>query len=106
MRYILAVVVAMLAVLLASPAHAADAGTVRLEPPTRAVAHVKVTSVQQVAGPNIRIRFNTGSRWSVRPCRHEDGNNCYWDARKHGNGQGRSFVTLKGKTYYSRLIRS
>lgn len=27
------------------------------------------------------------------PCATEDSVSCYWDATKHGNGQGRSFVT-------------
>jgi hypothetical protein len=91
---------------LTSPAHAAGGGAVRLEAPTRKVAHVRVTYVQQTRTDRLWVEFNTGSLWSVRPCRVEDGNNCYWDARAHGNGKGRSFVTLRGKTYFSRLIRS
>jgi len=91
---------------LTSPAHAATGSAVRLEAPTRKVAHTRVTYVQQTRTDRVWIEFNTGSLWSVRPCRFEDSNNCYWDARAHGNGKGRSFVTLKGKTYFSRLIRS
>ena len=91
---------------LTSPAHAAGGGAVRLEAPTRKVAHVRVTRVVQTPTDRIRVRFNTGSLWSVRPCRVEDGNNCYWDARAHGNGKGRSYVVLRGKTYFSPLIRS
>jgi hypothetical protein len=93
-------------VTLTSPAHAAGGSAVRLEAPTRKVTHVRVTYVQQTRTDRIWIEFNTGSLWSVRPCRTEDGNNCYWDARAHSNGKGRSFVTLRGKTYFSHLIRS
>lgn len=78
----------------------------RLESPTRQVNHVRVTYVQQTRTDRLWIEFNTGSLWSVRPCRFEDSNNCYWAARSRGNGTGRSFVTLKGKTYFSPLIRS
>lgn len=33
-------------------------------------------------------------------CSTEDSTNCVWDARIHGNGEGRSFVDLNGHTYY------
>jgi hypothetical protein len=33
-------------------------------------------------------------------CVVEDGDNCYWDAHAMGNGQGWSFVTIGGITYY------
>lgn len=96
MRYIVALL-ALALLTLASPAHAGT-GTVRLKAPTHSVAHVKVKSVTPVRGA-VRVRFNTGSKWRVVPCKHEDSNNCYWNARKRGNGIGTSFVTLKGKTY-------
>lgn len=32
-------------------------------------------------------------------CSTEDSTNCVWDARIHGNGEGRSFVDLNGRTY-------
>lgn len=34
------------------------------------------------------------------PCETEDSNDCYWDAAVRGNGEGTSFVTLNGVTYY------
>lgn len=34
------------------------------------------------------------------PCVTEDADNCYWDADRQGNGQGRSFVTIDGETSY------
>lgn len=91
---------------LTTPAHAGTGSAVRVEPPVRKVAHVRVTYVQRERTNRLSIEFNTGSLWSVRPCRYEDSKNCYWDARSRGNGKGRSFVTLKGKTYYSPKIRS
>jgi hypothetical protein len=33
-------------------------------------------------------------------CEYEDSDNCYWDASSVGNGEGISFVTLNGVTYY------
>ncbi len=33
------------------------------------------------------------------PCVTEDSNNCYWDAQLHGNGEGRSFITIDDVTY-------
>lgn len=106
MRYIIALLATIAAVLVSSPANAAEARTVRLEPPTRHVQHVAVTSARPGPGSTLVIRFNTGSKWRVVPCKWEDSRNCYWDARSRGNGHGRSFVTLKGKTYYSPKIRA
>ena len=37
---------------------------------------------------------------SLPPCPTEDSDNCIWDATTHGNGQGRSFISLDGTTYY------
>lgn len=109
MRIIVASIVLALAsamFALTSPSHAGTGRTTRLEAPTRAVAHVKVTNVQETRTSRLWIEFNTGSLWSVVPCKWEDSNNCYWDAKSRGNGKGKSFVTLKGKTYFSHLIRS
>lgn len=36
----------------------------------------------------------------LRPCQVEDDDNCYWDAARMGNGQGTSFITVDGITYY------
>ena len=33
-------------------------------------------------------------------CSTEDSHNCYWDARVHGNSEGRSFIDYQGHTYY------
>jgi hypothetical protein len=37
---------------------------------------------------------------TLRPCPVEDADNCYWDAARMGNGQGTSFITVDGVTYY------
>lgn len=97
MKILIAAMLAMAALVFTSPAHA-ETGTVRLKAPTHSVAHVKVVKVTPLRGA-VRVRFNTGSKWRVVPCKHEDSNNCHRDARKQGNGSGTSFVTLKGKTY-------
>lgn len=39
---------------------------------------------------------------TIPPCETEDSNNCYWDAETRGNGQGRSFITWDGVTYYAK----
>lgn len=30
-------------------------------------------------------------------CATEDSDNCYWDAERHGNGEGLSFVSIDGE---------
>lgn len=45
------------------------------------------------------VDFNTGSQYEFTACKYEDSNNCFWNAKKRGNGEGRSFVTLRNKTY-------
>jgi len=100
MRYLLAALAAVLVTLaIPAPSHAAR-GAVRLEAPTRHVSHVRITYVQPARANRVWVEFNTGSLWSLRVCPAEDSSNCYWDARKQGNGHGRSFATIKGKTYY------
>lgn len=44
--------------------------------------------------------FSNPPEPSLPACSQEDSANCYWDARIHGNGTGRSFVDLKGHTFY------
>jgi len=39
----------------------------------------------------------------LTPCETEDSDNCYWDASTRGNGEGVSFITLNGVTYYAGL---
>lgn len=41
-----------------------------------------------------------GTVITLTPCVTEDSDNCYWDAVLNGNGEGTSFVTIDGVTYY------
>lgn len=100
LRMLALVVLAAGLTLTVSPAQAAPGGAVRLEPPTQHVSHVRIISVTPARAHRVRVGFNTGSLWSLKACRSEDSNNCYWDARKRGNGHGRSFATIHGRTYY------
>lgn len=84
----------------AEEGHAATAGAVRLEAPTRHVKHVRVTYVHKSRQAPTWVEFNTGSLWSLPDCKHEDSRNCFWSAKRQGNGKGRSFANVKGKTYF------
>lgn len=44
-------------------------------------------------------RYDT-SEWMVTRCRYEDSRNCYFNAKKRGDGKGRSFINLKGRIVY------
>lgn len=44
--------------------------------------------------------FTDAAPIELVPCVTEDADNCYWDADRQGNGQGRSFVTINGETSY------
>lgn len=90
--------------LAAESAHAGTTGTVRLEKPVRHVQHVRVTYVHKSKSGPKWVEFNTGSLWSVVACKTDDSRNCYWDASKRGNGKGRDFVNLNGKTFYPKGI--
>lgn len=35
-----------------------------------------------------------------RPCKFEDSNNCVWDAKHQGNGQGQSWVAKRNGTVF------
>lgn len=103
-KLITAIVLAVLTlggVALTSQPASAVTGVVRLEAPTRSASPVRFTYVQYASARRVWVEFNTGSLWSLPTCQHEDSPSCYWDAKRHGNGLGRSFVHLKGKTYYA-----
>lgn len=34
-------------------------------------------------------------KFMTTPCAFEDSVNCYWDASKHGNGEGHSFFAIR-----------
>lgn len=51
---------------------------------------------------SVTVSVDTDERViTLIPCPTEDSDNCYWDADIQGNGEGTSFVTLDGVTYYA-----
>ncbi|QED11918.1 hypothetical protein SEA_MASHLEY_102 [Microbacterium phage Mashley] len=58
------------------------------------------TSTSVCSGPPADHSPNGGEYDSLPPCLTEDSDNCVWDARVDGNGEGRSFVTIDGVTHY------
>ena len=67
------------------------------------IAGVFATACEPVEEPNPASTGQAKS-WTrgYKPCKTEDSKGpCYWDARKHGNGKGRSFtVTKDGRVIY------
>lgn len=54
----------------------------------------KWATAKQVKPRKYRVKIDN-ERMVLRPCKHEDSTGpCIWDARKRGNGKGRSFVVL------------
>jgi hypothetical protein len=66
--------------------------------------YVSVITVLAIAAVFL-IGLGTGLGATPKPntlqsCTNEDSTNCIWDARIHGNGEGRSFIDYGGHTYY------
>lgn len=60
----------------------------------------QVVTVQQVGHNNqFAIVLKNGVTWVVPACKYEDSRNCWWDAGRSGNKQGRSFADLNGKVH-------
>lgn len=76
----------------------------QLEPADRNVSTVRVSYVEPSGARRLYVELNNGAAYRLSPCRVEDGRHCYWDADDRGNGAGRSFVRVSGRTVYSRLI--
>lgn len=62
------------------------------------VAAIIIPAVLQAAGSTLRGDYKNPEqgRHSIPFCSTEDGREhrvCYWDARKQGNGEGRSFIS-------------
>ena len=73
----------------------ADARVVQLEEPEfEQMGRNPVLYVERVTRRWFYIELSDGSTWMVTRCRHEDSNNCWWDAKRRGNGEGRSFVVI------------
>lgn len=76
---------------------------VRLEAPDKRVKKLRVAYAERDAhgkGEAMLVEFNNGSLWAFTQCKQEDSRNCSWNAKRAGNGVGKSFVDLRGKTYY------
>ncbi|QQO39507.1 hypothetical protein SEA_NAMAGO_106 [Microbacterium phage Namago] len=58
------------------------------------------TSTSVCTGPPADHSPNGDEYDSLPHCVTEDSDNCVWDARVDGNGEGRSFVTIDGVTHY------
>ena len=89
----------------------ANARATRVWPAVTAVPaaelHVKRVHISPSSGV-LHVRLSNGARWRLTPCKHEDSRDCYWNARKRGNGIGRSFIDLRGTAYTipARLMRA
>ena len=60
----------------------------------------KVYAVAYEHRNRLQVQFHDMRVVIFKPCKFEDSRNCYWDAGRFGNGQGRSFVDLNGKARY------
>ncbi len=96
-KYIAALFVAVSLSLGLAPS--ASAKAVELQAPVAdypSEARNPVIYVKHVQGRWHYAELADGSQWAVTRCRYEDSRNCYWNARVRGNGEGRSFVDLRG----------
>jgi hypothetical protein len=72
------------------------------EPQREVIRHNWVAYSQHVWGPWTFVQLRDGSEWMATPCRYEDGRNCWWNAALRGNGEGRSFLSIRGHRHYVR----
>lgn len=78
---------------------------VPIEPADHHVTTLRVTYVEPAVGPqDLYVELNNGATYALKPCRVEDGRQCYWDADARGNGVGRSFVRVSGQLIYSTAV--
>lgn len=84
----------------ANPRHAEFRGTVK------GFGHGVCKIFKNIGQRDARVRCKDGYRQILKPCKDEGAGskNCYWHAASRGDGQGRSFIDRKGKTYYIRII--
>lgn len=47
------------------------------------------------------VEIANNETWMVTRCRQEDSRNCWWDAKRRGNGVGHSFVNLRGRYHWT-----
>lgn len=48
--------------------------------------------------------WNPGGTLVLKECEHEDQEDCFWDASKHGNRLGDSFINIRGHYFYDGSI--
>ena len=58
-------------------------------------------SVSGLTPEQAEARLAKIGRSTLPACATEDSDDCQWDARTSGNGEGRSFVTIHGVTIYT-----
>lgn len=63
--------------------------------------HLALTTVVWAASIAATIAVTGVATAMLIPCQQEDWDYCHWDAEKHGNGQGRSFLTVAGYTIHT-----
>lgn len=69
---------------------------------SRLIATLAIVGTLITGGAALTAAASTAPVSALPACAHEDSDNCYWDAKTQGNGQGRSFVSLNGVTYYAK----
>ncbi len=80
--------------------------------PIEIAAYDTISDCQEIAyfmGADSKGRFTceaapvpavTGDPLMFWPCPTEDSVNCYWNAKTHGNGRGRSFLDIDGNVIF------
>lgn len=92
MRRALAAILAAACLSVPAAAHG-----VQLEEADRDVKRVRVVYVEHWAPRHFYVETNDGATYKLRRCRREDSRACVWDAKRRGNGVGRSFAVIHGE---------
>lgn len=66
----------------------------------KVLTYVEPFKVRKGTPRRLYVEFRDGSAWVFTPCKQEDSRNCFWWAEGRGNGEGKSFVNLRGRTIY------
>lgn len=79
----------------ALPAQAAGIPQIKGVPTISATAWKKMSPYQKRL-----VTDRSKSKAALPACKYEDSANCFWNAKKKGNGKGRSFIDLRGTAIY------
>lgn len=60
------------------------------------IAAAVIGGLALIASPFVPSRAEVQHQSLLPACATEDSSNCFWDAAKRSNGQGRSFVDVAG----------